>query len=68
MREIYLPSSSSDRDFLTLNHSIKQREEQRLRSAKCPRCGRVTLYMIGSLKGKTLVCKACKKPISLTRL
>lgn len=68
MRETDLSSTSSNRDFISLDHSIKKRENKILRSAKCRNCGRVTLYRLGSLKGKSLVCNACKKPISMTRL
>ena len=63
-----VPSDSANRDFISLGHSIRKREEKTLRFAKCPNCGRVTPYRLSSLKGKTLVCKKCKKPIASTRL
>ncbi len=63
-----MPWSNPDRPFITLDHSIKEREEKRVKLAKCPNCGRVTFYRLSSLKGKSLICKACKKPLSLTRL
>ena len=63
-----MPSFTPDRPFISLNHSIKEREEKQLKFAKCPNCGRVTPYSLSSLKGKMLICKACKKPLSLTRL
>ncbi|MGD9131393.1 MAG: hypothetical protein PVH73_07460 [Candidatus Bathyarchaeota archaeon] len=63
-----MPSANPDRPFVTLSHSIKEREAKQLRFAKCPNCGRVTPYRLGSLKGKRLICKTCKKPIASTRL
>jgi len=68
MRETILSTFDPDRGFITLNHSIKKREEKQLKFAKCPYCGRLTPYRLSSLKGKSLICKACKKPLSLTRL
>ncbi|MDG6222181.1 MAG: hypothetical protein QCH99_02850 [Candidatus Bathyarchaeota archaeon] len=63
-----MPKDNSHRDFVSLNHSIRKREEKKTRSAKCKSCGRVTLYRLSDVKGKRLVCKACKKPITLTRI
>ena len=58
----------ADRPFITLNHSIKEREKKQLRFAKCTNCGRVTPYRLNLLKGKRLTCKSCNKPLTLTRL
>ncbi|KON32305.1 hypothetical protein AC477_03155 [miscellaneous Crenarchaeota group-1 archaeon SG8-32-1] len=63
-----MTADSPYRDFISLDHSIKNREEKKLRFSKCPNCGRVTPYRLSSLKGKSLICKECKKPISFTRL
>lgn len=63
-----MPSNDIDKPFLSLNHSIKQREGKELRFSKCSNCGRVTAYRLRSLKGKRLTCKNCKKPLTLTRL
>jgi len=63
-----LPSATPDRPYITLNHSIKEREGKILKFAKCTNCGRVTPYRLSSLKGKMLKCKECKKPIPLTLL
>lgn len=67
-RGIQLPSVNADRPFITLNHSIKEREGKLLKFAKCTNCGRVTPYRLRSLKGKMLKCKGCNKPIPLTKL
>ena len=63
-----MSSFDPDKPFISLNHSIKERQAKKLKFAKCPDCGLVTPYRLSSLKGKRLVCKACKKPLSLTRL
>ena len=34
-----MPSADTDRGFITLNHSIKEREGKQLKFAKCPNCG-----------------------------
>lgn len=57
----------ASRPFITLNHSIKEREKKQLRFAKCTNCGRVTPYRLSLLKGKRLTCKSCNKPLTLTR-
>jgi len=67
-REPGLPTDKADRHFVGLDHSIREREHQKIRSAKCKNCGRVTLYRLKDVKGRRLVCKSCKKPITLTRL
>ena len=59
---------NTERPFLSLNHSIKEREGKILKFAKCSHCGRVTPYRMKSLRGKRLKCKNCKKDLTLTRL
>ncbi|MEJ2126550.1 MAG: hypothetical protein P8X84_03425 [Candidatus Bathyarchaeota archaeon] len=63
-----MPTYKADRHFVGLDHSIREREHQKIRSAKCKSCGRVTLYRLNDVRGRRLVCKSCKKPITLTRL
>jgi len=63
-----LPKDKADRHFVGLDHSIREREHQKIRSAKCKNCGRVTLYRLKDVRGRRLVCKSCKKPITLTRV
>ena len=52
--------------FNALHEAMTAKDKNRLKFVKCQECGRLTPYRLKILKGKTLHCKKCSKPIMLS--
>ena len=60
-----IPEQKNCTIFSALIETIHNKDQKKLRFAKCPECGRLNPFRLISITGVTIKCKKCGNEVSI---